>query len=199
MAWALALIVVAMLVLIAWHTRSVVLSLKASVLNILSLCASFGVMVLVFQRGLASRWLGDVTVTGTTDTLVPVLVLCFASVLSMDYEILLLTRTVEEHDAGASTRQAVARALQRSAGLFTASALVIVVSMAALSASGLLVLKIMGISVAVAVLVDATLIRPLLAPALMVLMGRVNWWWPLPLPKAASRGQGRVNELPVTR
>ncbi|MET9804060.1 MMPL family transporter [Streptomyces sp. NPDC006368] len=107
----------------------------------------------------------------------------------MDYEVLLLARTVEEHAAGASTRQAVARAVQHTAGLFSASAAVVVVVTSALAASGLLLLKVVGVSLAVAVFVDATLIRLLLAPALMALLGRANWWLPFrtsrPVPRPA--------------
>ncbi|MFF8831125.1 MMPL family transporter [Streptomyces sp. NPDC015131] len=182
---ALSLIAVVTLLLLGWCTRSVVLPLKALVLNVLSLSASFGVMVLVFQDGWLSGLLG-VTPTGVTDTVVPVLVLCVAFGLSMDYEVLLLSRTVEEHAAGAPTKAAVARAVQRTAGLFTASALVVVVVMAALAASGLLLLKVVGVGLAVAVLVDATVIRLLLAPALMALLGRANWWVPALRPAAQS-------------
>ncbi|MFJ8587965.1 MMPL family transporter [Streptomyces sp. NPDC093595] len=176
---ALSLITLVTLGLLGWCTRSVVLPLKAFLLNVLSLSATFGVMVLVFQQGFLSEWLGGFTVTGVTDTLVPVLVLCVAFGLSMDYEVLLLSRTVEEHAAGASTRQAVARAVQHTAGLFTASAVVVIVVMSALAASGLLLLKVVGVSLAVAVFVDATLIRLLLAPALMALLGPANWWLPV--------------------
>ncbi|MEU7282289.1 MMPL family transporter [Streptomyces sp. NPDC045431] len=175
---ALVLITVVTLALLAWCTRSVVLPLKAFLLNVLSLSAAFGVMVLVFQQGFLRGVLGDFAVTGVTDTLVPILVLCVAFGLSMDYEVLLLSRAVEEHAAGASTREAVARAVQRTAGLFTASAVVVIVVMAALAASGLLLLKVVGVSLAVAVFVDATLIRLLLAPALMALLGSANWWLP---------------------
>ncbi|MFJ8649708.1 MMPL family transporter [Streptomyces sp. NPDC093546] len=176
---ALVLITVVTLALLAWCTRSVVLPLKAFLLNVLSLSAAFGVMVLVFQQGFLRGLLGGFAVTGVTDTLVPILVLCVAFGLSMDYEVLLLSRAVEEHAAGASTRVAVARAVQRTAGLFTASAVVVIVVMAALAASGLLLLKVVGVSLAVAVFVDATLIRLLLAPALMALLGRANWWLPV--------------------
>ncbi|MEV3988566.1 MMPL family transporter [Streptomyces sp. NPDC049837] len=183
---ALSLIAVVTLLLLGWCTRSVVLPLKALVLNVLSLSATFGVMVWVFQEGHLSGWLGGFTATGVTDTVVPVLVLCVAFGLSMDYEVLLLSRTVEEHEAGASTRQAVARAVQHTAGLFTASALVVIVVMAALAASGLLLLKVVGVGLAVAVFVDATVIRLLLAPALMALLGRANWWLPAARPALQS-------------
>ncbi|MDN3297569.1 MMPL family transporter [Streptomyces ficellus] len=175
---AMSLIAVVTLLVLGWCTRSLVLPIKALALNVLSLSATFGVMVLVFQQGHLREWLGGFTVTGVTDSFVPVLVLCVAFGLSMDYEVLLLSRTVEEHEAGASTRQAVARAVQQTAGLFTASALVVIVVMAALAASGLLLLKVVGVSLAVAVFVDATVIRLLLAPALMALLGRANWWLP---------------------
>ncbi|MFG3506557.1 MMPL family transporter [Streptomyces sp. NPDC047821] len=183
---ALSLIAVVTLLLLGWCTRSVVLPVKALVLNVLSLSATFGVMVWVFQEGDLAGRLGGFTATGVTDTVVPVLVLCVAFGLSMDYEVLLLSRTVEEHEAGASTRQAVARAVQHTAGLFTASALVVIVVMAALAASGLLLLKVVGVGLAVAVFVDATVIRLLLAPALMALLGRANWWVPAVRPALPS-------------
>ncbi|GEB52031.1 MMPL family transporter [Streptomyces cacaoi] len=174
---ALALIAALTLALLGWSTRSLLLPVKALVLNTVSLTATFGVMVFVFQEGHLHRWLGF-TPTGVTDTLQPVLVLCVAFGLSMDYEVLLLSRTVEEHARGAPTRQAVALAVQRTAGLFTASALIVVVVMAALATSGLMVLKVVGVGVAMAVLIDATVIRLLLAPALMAVTGRANWWLP---------------------
>ncbi|MFG2880580.1 MMPL family transporter [Streptomyces sp. NPDC048337] len=191
---ALAFLAAATLPVLAWCTRSLLLPLKALALNLLSLTAAFGVLVLVFQQGYGRRLLGEFAVTGVTDTLVPVLVLCVAFGVSMDYEVLLLSRTAEEHAAGATTREAVARAVQRTAGLFTASALVLTVVMAALAASDLLLLKVVGVTLAVAVAVDATLIRLVLAPALIALMGRANWW--LPTLPAGLRRRGAARRAP---
>ncbi|MGW7102347.1 MMPL family transporter [Streptomyces sp. NPDC054838] len=175
---ALLIIATVTLALIGWYTRSIVLAVKALLTNALSLGATLGVMVLIFQDGHLHTWLGIEEVTGVTDTMAPVLILCVAFGLSMDYEILLLARTVEEHERGIPTREAVARGIQHTARLFTASALIVIVVMSALAASGLVVLKAVGVSIAVAVLIDATVVRLLLVPALMVLLGRFNWWLP---------------------
>ncbi|MFF4368280.1 MMPL family transporter [Streptomyces sp. NPDC001594] len=174
--WALAVVALTTLVVLGGYTRSVLLPVKALVLNVLSLTAVFGTMVLVFQRGHLRGVLGGFTPTGVTDALVPVLVLCVAFGMSMDYEVLLLSRAVEAYEAGADTREAVAAAVGRTGRLFTASAVVVVVVMGALAASRLVVLKVVGVSLAVAVVVDATLVRLVLAPALMALAGRANWW-----------------------
>ncbi|MER6256333.1 MMPL family transporter [Streptomyces sp. NPDC001584] len=175
---ALLLIAITTLTLIGWYTRSVALPVKALLTNALSLGATLGVMVLIFQQGHLHSWLGIGEVTGVTDTIAPVLILCVAFGLSMDYEVLLLARTVAEHAHGVSTREAVARGIQHTARLFTASALIVIVVMSALTASRLVVLKAIGISIAVAVFIDATIVRLFLVPALMVLSGRFNWWFP---------------------
>ncbi|MEU8844559.1 MMPL family transporter [Streptomyces roseus] len=184
---ALLVIATVTLALVGWYTRSIVLAAKALLTNALSLGATLGVMVLIFQDGYLHNWLGIEEVSGVTDTMAPVLILCVAFGLSMDYEILLLARTVEEHDRGVPTREAVARGIQHTARLFTASALIVIVVMSALATSGLVVLKAVGVSIAVAVLIDATIVRLLLVPALMVLLGRFNWWFPSTWRRARGR------------
>jgi RND superfamily putative drug exporter len=174
----LGLIAVVMLALVGWCTRSPVLALKALLLNILSLSAAFGAMVFVFQQGHLRGLLGGFPVLGFTDTLTPVLVLCVAFGLSMDYEVLLLTRISEEYRSRRHTRAAVAWGLEHTGKLFTASCLVVITVMSGLAASDLLLLKMVGFSLALAALIDAVLIRALLVPALMSLLGRANWWRP---------------------
>ncbi|MEV4742501.1 MMPL family transporter [Streptomyces sp. NPDC049555] len=175
---ALALAASAMFVLVLALTRRPVLAVKALVLNALSLCATFGALVFVFQEGHLRGLVGDFTVTGTTDVLLPIVVFCIAFGLSMDYECILLARIVEERRRGAGTTLAVARGVDRTASLFTWSAVILAVVMAALAASGLVFLKAVGVGLALAALLDATAVRGLLVPAVMRLAGRANWWAP---------------------
>jgi RND superfamily putative drug exporter len=156
----------------------VLLGLKALAMNVLSLCATFGVLVHIFQEG-HLRWLvGDFTVTGSIDAQIPALLFCVAFGLSMDYEIFLLARIAEEHRRTGDTVTAVASGLAHTGRLFTSAALIFAVVMAALATSGLTLLKLLGVGLALAVLLDATLVRALLVPAVMRLAGRANWWTP---------------------
>ncbi|MGI5341479.1 MMPL family transporter [Streptomyces sp. CA-181903] len=169
-------------------TRSVLIPLKALVLNSLSLAVMFGAIVFVFQQG-HLRWLvGEFTATGITDAVIPSLMFCIAFGLSMDYEIFLLSRIVEEHRRTHDTRQAVALGLEHTAGVFTTAALVFALVMAALATSGLVLLKVVGVGLALAVLADATVVRGVLVPSLMCLAGRANWWLPTP-PWRRRRGR----------
>ncbi|WP_433544550.1 MMPL family transporter (plasmid) [Streptomyces sp. CA-294286] len=173
---ALFLVSMAMLALVLALTRRPVLAVKALVLNALSLSATFGALVFVFQDGHFADVLGGFTATGTTDIQLPVLIFCIAFGLSMDYEIFLLARICEEYQRAPDTTLAVARGLDRSAGLFTWAALIFAVVMAALATSDLLLLKILGVGLGLAVVMDATLIRGLLVPAVVALAGPANWW-----------------------
>ncbi|WP_320783528.1 MMPL family transporter [Streptomyces sp. CRN 30] len=178
LAWALGLTAVTLLCLVLALTRRPVLALKALLLNALSLCATFGTVVLIFQQG-HLRWLvGEFTVTGSIDVLLPVLVFCIAFGVSMDYEIILLARIVEEHRVTGEGTLAVVRGVDRTASLFTWAAVILTVVMCALAASQLVFLKLIGVGLALAALMDATLVRGLLVPALMALFGRANWWAP---------------------
>ncbi|MBG0832879.1 MMPL family transporter [Planomonospora sp. ID67723] len=182
----LALIALTTFVLIAGMTGSVVLAAKALLLNVLSLGATFGALVHVFQEG-HLRWLvGGFTVTGTIDVLVPVLMFCIAFGLSMDYEIFLLSRITEEYRRTGSTVTAVALGLEHTGRLFTSAAVVFAVVMASLATSGLVLLKMVGVGLALAVLLDCTLIRALLVPAVMRLAGHANWWSPWKRPRKPS-------------
>ncbi|WP_179166438.1 MMPL family transporter [Streptomyces sp. CB03238] len=175
---ALTLVGASMFALVLGLTRRPVLAVKALVLNTLSLCATFGALVFLFQQG-HLRWLvGDFVATGSLDVQLPVVTFCVAFGLSMDYECMLLSRMVEEHRAGADTVTAVARGLDRTARLFTWSALILAVVMVALATSGLVFLKAVGVGLALAAILDATVVRGLLVPAVMRLAGRANWWSP---------------------
>ncbi|MEV8367353.1 MMPL family transporter [Streptomyces niveus] len=165
-------------VLLLAFTRSVLIPVKALVLNTLGLAATSGILVAVFQQGLLAPLLGDVTAGGITDVVVPSLMFCVTFGLSMDYEVFLLSRIVDEHRRGSDTETAVAVGLQRTGGLFTSAALVFATVMAALALSSLVLLKLIGVGLALAVLLDCTVIRALLVPAVMRLAGRANWWMP---------------------
>ncbi|MFE2638442.1 MMPL family transporter [Streptomyces scopuliridis] len=159
-------------------TRSVLIPVKALLLNALGLAATSGVLVAVFQQGHLAPLLGDVTAGGITDVVVPSLMFCVTFGLSMDYEVFLLSRIVEEHRRGSDTATAVAIGLQRTGRLFTSAALVFATVTAALALSSLVLLKLIGVGLAFAVLLDCTVIRALLVPAVMRLAGRANWWMP---------------------
>ncbi len=156
--------------------RSVLIPLKAVVLNLLSVAAALGATVLVFQDGHGVRLLG---LPGPIDGLfpaVPIIVFCVVFGLSMDYEVFLVARVAEAHRAGASASDAVAEGLGRTGGVITSAAAVMIVVFAACALSEFLLIKILGLALAVAVLLDATLVRIAVGPALLRLAGRWNWW-----------------------
>jgi RND superfamily putative drug exporter len=156
---------------------SLLVPLKAVVLNLLSLTATFGAMVWIFQDGHLSGVL-DFTPTGTIAVVMPILMFCIAFGLSMDYEVFLLSRIKEEHDKGLDTTTSVARGLERTGRIVTAAAVLIAVVFIAFATSGVAFIKLFGIGLTLAVLVDAFLIRSTLVPAFMQLAGDANWWAP---------------------
>ncbi|MEQ4716395.1 MMPL family transporter [Nonomuraea sp. B19D2] len=156
-------------------TRSMVIPIKASLLNALSLGVMFGAIVWVFQDGNLSGLLGF-TPTGTLDPSIPILMLCVAYGLSMDYEVFLLSRIKEEYDRTGDTEQAVATGLQRGAPLITAAGGILALTFAAYATAQVTFVQMLGVGMAVAVLVDATVIRAVLVPSLMRLAGPLNWW-----------------------
>jgi len=183
---ALAIIALVTVILLWLLTGSVVIPLKALVLNLLSLSAVYGAMVFVFQDGHLSGLLGF-TPTGTIDTSMPVLLFCVAFGLSMDYEVFLLSRIKEEHDRSGDTVAAVARGLERTGGIITTLAALLAVVFIALATSRVSFLQLFGVGTALAIVADATLIRALLVPAFMRLAGRANWWSPGPLRRLHAR------------
>jgi putative drug exporter of the RND superfamily len=178
-------VVLIVLLLLFAFTGSLILPIKAVLLNFLSLAATIGVLWWVFGEGNLQSVVGDFIVTGIIDTNMMVLVAIVAFGLSMDYEVFLLSRIKEEHDAGRSNTESVAIGLQKSARIITAAAFILAIVFAAFVTSGVTAIKLLGFGVAFAILLDATLIRALLVPALMRLFGERNWW----APKALKRFQ----------
>ncbi|MFF8828817.1 MMPL family transporter [Streptomyces sp. NPDC015131] len=185
--YAAAIIALSMLVLLFLFTGSLVVPVQALVLNTLSLTASFGAMVYVFQDGRLKWLVGDFVTTGQLEVTVPVLMFCVAFGLSMDYTVFLLSRIREEYLATGDNTRAVAFGIDRTGRLITAAALVVATVLGALATSGLSLLKLLGAGLALAVLVDATLVRGILVPAVMKLCGRANWWAPPPLRRLHAR------------
>jgi RND superfamily putative drug exporter len=166
--------------------RSIVLALKAVVMNLLSVAASYGLLVAVFQWGWGQSLLGF-TSEGHLAVFVPLFLFSILFGLSMDYEVFLLTRIREEYQRTGSNELAVARGLESSARTITSAALIMVTVFAAFAASRLVPFKEMGFGLAAAVFVDATVVRTVLVPAAMRLMGRLNWWMPRWLDRALPR------------
>jgi putative drug exporter of the RND superfamily len=161
-------------------TGSVLIPLKALVMNTLSLGATFGVLVLVFQEGYGDTLLGF-TATGALETWLPVITFAFAFGLSMDYEVFLISRIKEAYDSGLPNSEAVVAGLQRSGRIITSAALLILVVFLGFVTGRLISIKEIGLALSVAVVVDATVVRCLLVPATMQLLGDWNWWAPRPL------------------
>ena len=179
----LVLIAAVMLVLLLLIFRSVVLPIKALVLNALSLSATFGAMVWVFQDGHLSHLL-DFTPTGSLVATMPILMFCVAFGLSMDYEVFLVSRIKEHHDAGMNDEDAVAHGLQQSGRIITAAALLMSIVFLSVLSSGISFIKMFGLGLTLAVLADALLVRSVLVPAFMKLAGPANWWFPGRPPRA---------------
>ena len=176
--WALGWIALSVLILIFIFTGSIILPIKAVVLNMLSLAATMGALTWVFVDGHLQWLVGSFTLTGALDTSIVILISVVVFGLSMDYELFLLSRIREEHMAGKTNIESVATGLQRSARIITAAALLLAVVFAAFITSGVTSIKSMGFGVALAVILDATIVRALLVPALMRLFGERNWWAP---------------------
>ena len=171
------LIALATFVLLFLMFGSVVVPAKAIVLNLLSLTATFGAVVWIFQEGNLAGIL-DFTPTGTLDVTMPILMFCIAFGLSMDYEVFLLSRVKEEHDRTGDNTASVALGLERTGRIVTAAALLLSVVFIAFSTSSVTFIKMFGVGLTIAVLVDATLVRATLVPAFMRLAGEANWWAP---------------------
>jgi trehalose monomycolate/heme transporter len=184
--WMALVMAAATFVLLFLAFGSIVLPLKAIVMNLLSLAATFGVVVWIFQEGHLSGLL-QFAPTGTLDPTMPILMLAIIFGLSMDYEVFLLSRIRERYDATGDNADAVASGLQRTGGVITSAALLLVIVIGAFSASGITFIKLMGVGMIVALIVDASIVRVLLVPATMRLLGRANWWAPRPLRRLYAR------------
>ena len=183
MPWAFGWIALGVLVLLFLFTGSIVLPIKAVILNVLSLAAMMGALTWIFIEGHMTWLVGSFTNTHTIDTSMVILVSVVTFGLSMDYEVFLLSRIKEEHESGMKNEDAVATGLQRSARIITAAALLLAIVFAAFITSGVTNIKTLGFGVAFAILLDASLVRGFLVPALMRLFGERNWW----APKALKR------------
>jgi RND superfamily putative drug exporter len=177
---AVALVAGATIVLLFLMTGSLLLPIKAVVMNLLTLSAAFGVLVLVFQDGRFQDLL-QYTSQGALESTQPVLLFAIVFGLSTDYGVFLLTRIKESHDAGVPNKEAVALGLQRTGRIITAAALLFCVAIGAFATSQIIFIKELGIGIAAGVLVDATIVRAFLVPSLMALLGSWNWWAPRPL------------------
>ena len=184
--WALGIIALATFVLLFLMFGGLLVPIKALIVNTLSLTATFGAMVWIFQDGHLSNLL-DFTPTGMLDTTTPVLMFCVAFGLSMDYEVFLLSRIKEEYDKTGDNTTAVATGLARTGRIITAAALLISIVFLSFATSSVSFIKLFGVGLTLAVLMDATVVRATLVPAFMRLAGRANWWAPAPLRRVYER------------
>lgn len=184
--WAALIIVAVTIVALFVMTGSVLLPIKAVIMNLLTLGATLGVLVLIFQDGRLEGFLGYDS-QGAVDLTQPILIGALAFGLSTDYAVFLLSRIKEIRDAGGGERESVALGLQRTGRVVTAAALLFCIAMGAFATSRIVIIKELGIGTALAVALDATIVRALLVPSLMALLGKWNWWAPGPLRRLHER------------
>jgi RND superfamily putative drug exporter len=170
------LVVLGTLVALFFGTRSVLVPLKAMLLNLLSVGAAFGALTLVFQEGLGGRWFGVAEPLGAVFSTLPVIVFCMVFGLSMDYEVFLITRVMEGRRSGQGDRTAIIEGIANTGPVITNAAAIMLVVFTAFTLGQFLVIKLLGFTLAVAVLLDATVVRMVIGPALLQLAGRWNWW-----------------------
>jgi RND superfamily putative drug exporter len=173
----LAFVLILTLVLLARAFRSIVLPIKAALLNLISLGAAFGIVVFVFQEGHGSS-LWNITATQSITAWIPVMIFAFLYGLSMDYEVFMLSRMREAYDETGSTERAIELGLARTGKLVTSAALILMFAFLVLSSSPGFEIKEFAIGLAAGIIFDATVIRALLVPSLMRLLGSANWWMP---------------------
>jgi RND superfamily putative drug exporter len=173
-----ALIAVTTFVLLARAFRSLLLPAKAIVLNVLSVAAAWGVLVLVWQQGHGSEAVWGIQATGSIPSWMPLMVFAFLFGLSMDYEVFILSRMREEYDRTGSTRTAVVQGIGRTGRLVTSAALILFLSFVSMGSGPDTQVKMLATGLAAGILLDATVIRALIVPAAIALMGRWNWWLP---------------------
>jgi uncharacterized membrane protein YdfJ with MMPL/SSD domain len=198
---AIVILVIVTFITLFLMTGSVVLPLKALVMNLLTISATFGVLVLIFQDG---RFQGalDYTSQGALESSQPVFLFAVVFGLSTDYAVFLLTRIKEARDNGAGEREAIALGLQRTGRIVTAAALLFAIALGSFATSQIIFIKQLGLGTAVAVLLDATIVRAMLVPSLMALLGKANWWAPGPLRRLHDRiglSEGTADELEPAR
>jgi RND superfamily putative drug exporter len=174
----IALITITTFILLARAFRSLLLPLKAILLNILSVAAAWGVLVLVWQQGYGSELIWDIQATGSIPSWLPLIVFAFLFGLSMDYEVFILSRMREEYDRTGSTDMAVIQGIGRTGRLVTSAALILFLAFASMAAAPETDLRMFATGLAAGIILDATVIRSLIVPAVISLMGRWNWWLP---------------------
>jgi putative drug exporter of the RND superfamily len=174
----IALICVTTFILLARAFRSLLLPAKAIVLNVLSVAAAWGVLVLVWQHGYGSELIWDIQATGSIPSWMPLMIFAFLFGLSMDYEVFILARMREEYDRTGSTETAVIQGIGRTGRLVTSAALILFLAFVSMAASPGTDLKMFATGLGAGILLDATVIRALIVPAVISLMGRYNWWLP---------------------
>jgi len=184
--WIGLIIVVVTLVLLARALRSVVLPIKALLLNVVSISAAYGLTVLIWQHGIGTQVLFNQSASGAITVWVPIAVFAFLFGLSMDYEVFLLFRIREEHDTGHDTDQATVHGVARTGRLVTSAALILFLAFIALSRVPTTDVKILATALALGIILDATVVRGVLAPALVAALGNANWWWPHHTPHPAD-------------
>src|SRR5207253_7060163 len=175
--YVLAFVVILTLILLTRAFRSIVLAIKAAFLNLVSLAAAFGIVVFIFQEGHGSS-LWSISATGAITAWIPLMIFAFLFGLSMDYEVFMLTRMREAYDETGSTEQAIELGLARTGKLVTSGALILAFAFLVLSSAPGYEVKSLAIGLAAGIIFDATVIRALLVPALMKLLGDWNWWMP---------------------
>jgi RND superfamily putative drug exporter len=174
----LALIAIVTFLVLARAFRSVVLAVKAVLVNLVSLGATFGFLVLFWQNGHGSNLIYGVPATGSIRNWIPIIAFAFLFGISMDYEVFILARMREEYDRTGSTKQAVIGSLAHTGRLVTCGALILAISFASLSTAPDIVVEMIATALAFGVLIDAVIVRTLLVPALVAIMGQWNWWMP---------------------
>ncbi len=174
----IALIAIVTFLLLARAFRSLVLPLKAVVLNVLSVGGAWGILSLVWQHGYGSNLIGGAVATGSITAWVPLMVFAFLFGLSMDYEVFIMARMREEYDRTGSTDDAVIEGIGRTGRLVTCAALILTLAFVSMASAPVTEIKMLATGLAAGILLDATVIRALLVPALVSLMGRWNWWLP---------------------
>ena len=174
----IALITLTTFVLLARAFRSLLLPLKAILLNVISIAAAWGVLVLVWQQGYGSELIWDVQATGSVPSWIPLMVFAFLFGLSMDYEVFILSRMREEYDRTGSTHAALTQGLGRTGRLVTSAALILFLAFASMASAPETDVRILATGLAAGIILDATVVRSLIVPAAIALMGRWNWWLP---------------------
>ena len=194
--WVLLFVIVLTFILLTRAFRSIVLPAKAVILNLISLGCAYGVVVFIFQEGHGSELIWDVQATGVVISWIPLMIFAFLYGISMDYEVFMITRIREAYDETRDTSRAISLGLARTGKLITSGAGVLMFAFFALSTGPGLDIKLFGIGLAAGVIIDATLIRLLLVPSSMQLLGRWNWWLPRGRRRCCERRRARSSRRP---